>query len=148
MTSQEYIYINIDDNIEYKGYKTFYKVPIDTINKQKSTIFNDKYIYYLKTECSNSNEEEYKLLGKFERIGKVNLGCPYNDYDYDVYVFEKDKVFCTKKDFIYSVGIPDSNENMFLIEDMTYNGCPMYYNEIMVLIKDMTHNDCLMYKNE
>ena len=123
MTSQDFMYINID-NIEYKGYKTFYKLPIDTITKQKITIFNDKYIYYLKTESSN---EEYKLLGKFECISKINLGCPYNDYDYDVYVFENDKVLCTQKECIYSVGIPDSNENMFLIEDMKFNGFPIYY---------------------
>lgn len=130
--SINFIFVKID-NITHNGFEVYYKKPINT-NFHKATVFNDNYDYYYHFRSFDEDEEDYtalyRPLGKFERMSKVNLGCPYGDIDYDVYVFEKDKIFCNKKDLIYCRGIADSDENMILIEDKLYQDYPMYYKNV------------------
>jgi len=100
-------------NLTYKGKEIYYNKPTDTSFK-KATEFNENYIYYY------VSKGEKKLLGKFKGMSKINLGCPYADTDYDVFVFEEDKIFYDKKDFIYCEFIKNERENMFLVKDITY----------------------------
>lgn len=136
--SINFIFVKIE-NITHNGCEVFYKKPINT-NFHKATDFNDNYDYYYNYRSFDEDEAEredytalYRPLGKFECMSKVNLGCPYSDIDYDVYVFEKDKIFCNKKDLIYCRGIPVSDENMILIEDTLYQDYPMYYKKFTPL---------------
>jgi len=119
------------ENLKYKGFELYYKKPVD-VNLRKATIFNNDYNYYYK-----SGDEPIKLLGYFKGICKVNLGCPFSEYDYDVYNFDNDKIFYTKKEFIYCSEIPYSkhdndNNTFFIIEEMFYLELyPVYYKKIL-----------------
>jgi hypothetical protein len=119
------------ENLNYKGFELYYKKPVD-VNLRKATIFNNDYNYYY-----HCGDEPLKLLGYFKGMSKVNLGCPFTDIDYDVYEFDKDKIFCTKKEFIYCSEIPyskydiDNNNEFFIVEEMLYlNLYPIYYKKI------------------
>lgn len=129
--AEYYTFLKIE-NIKYNSFEVYYKKPVD-INLRKATVFNDNYNYYYKDKDSDKDNESIKLLGYFKGISKVNLGCPFNDYDYDVYEFDKDKIFCTKKEFIYCSEIPyskyDSND-FFMIHEMKYlEMYPVYYKK-------------------
>ena len=131
--SLNFVFVKID-NITHNNCKVYYKKPINT-NFHKATVFNDNYNYYYYYNNISLSEDEDDLdlcrpIGKFQRMSKVNLGFPNRDIDYDVYVFEKDKIISNKKNLIYCCGIPDSDENMVLIEDTFYQDYPMYYNKL------------------
>jgi hypothetical protein len=127
--SINFIFVKLD-NITHNGFEVYYKKPINT-NFHKATVFNDNYNYYYKSSEEEQDDLQlYRPLGKFDGMSKVNLGCPYSDIDYDVYGFEKDKIFCNKKDLIYCCGLPDSDENMILIEDTLYQDYPLYYKNV------------------
>ena len=133
--SDNFIFVKID-NITQNGFEVYYKKPINTYF-HKATVFNDNYKYYYNFRTFDEEDPQsedytnlYRPIGKFKGMSKVNLVCPYSDIDYDVYVFEKDKIFCNKKDLIYCCGIPDSDENMILIEDKLYQDYPMYYKNV------------------
>jgi hypothetical protein len=119
--SLNFIFVKID-NITHNDCEVYYKKPIN-INFHEATVFNDNYYYYYYLSSYEPDREDYttlyRPLGKFEQMSKVNLD--------NVYVFEKDKIFCNEKHFIYCRGIPDSPENMVLIEDKLYQDYPMYY---------------------
>jgi hypothetical protein len=106
----------------FKEKTVYYKKPIIT-NKHKATEFTDNYEYYY-TENENS-----KYLGKFIEFSKFNCGNPFDDHDYQVLVFDKDKIFDNKINNIYCKGIPDIDEKMRKIEDILYNGFPIYYKD-------------------
>ena len=110
------------DFMEHNGFEMYYKKPINK-TLHSANIFNDKYIYYLKY----ANSEEFKLLGKFIGLGKINSSSPYHAYDYDVYNFDNEQILCSKKQLIYCSGIPDSEENMVFIQNITYKGYEVYY---------------------
>jgi hypothetical protein len=111
------------NNTMYKGYELFYKTPIKN-NISTATEFNDYYYYY---KMLNDESKTMVPLGKFTGFGKRNSGSPYNDYDYEVYEFEKDFVYKNKSNIIFSVGIPQTDENMTCIEGMFYQDYPIYY---------------------
>jgi hypothetical protein len=126
--SLNFIFVKVD-NITHNNCEVYYKKPINT-NFHKATVFNDNYYYYYNYNNISLGEDDLDLcrpIGKFQCMSKVNIGCPYGDIDYDVYVFEKDKIFCDKEKLIYCRGIPDSDENMVLIKDTLYHDYPMYY---------------------
>ena len=115
-------YIKID-NIKHKGFNLYYKKEIDE-NMNKATRFNNNYKYFYKSPESNI----IKSLGLFKHIGKKSSGSRYCDIDYDIYQFEEDFVFFSKKDNIYSIEQSVCYDNMVLIEDMFYLENPVYYN--------------------
>ena len=132
--AEYYTFLKIE-NIKYNSFEVYYKKPVD-IYLRKATVFNDNYNYYYKDNDSDKDNESIKLLGYFKRLIKVNLGCPFSDCDYDVYEFDKDKIFCTKKEFIYCSEIPyskyniDYNNEFFIVEEMLYlNLYPIYYKK-------------------
>jgi hypothetical protein len=110
------------EGMKNNGNEVYYKTPIN-VNIHKSTIFNDKYIYYFETGI------EYKLLGKYLGKGKINMGNYCNDIDYEAYIFENEKILCHYDKSIHCCGVPDTDENMTLIKDITYNDCELYYKE-------------------
>lgn len=123
-----FIFIKIN-NIKYKGFDIYYKKIVenyitdinnitDMNNIEKATIFNNNYIYYYKD--NNISNVDFKKLGKFKCMNKMNSRLLYHDFDYDVYEFEEDNVFSNKIEFIYSVPISESSKDMILIEDFTF----------------------------
>lgn len=116
-----FMYINIDE-IKYNGLLIYYKKEINT-ELQKAKILNDKYLYYYKF----SNLEDMRQLGKFIGREKISTYSYSNDYDYEIYKFEKENIDCNKLDLIYCIGIPDCDENMIQIEGITYQEYPVYY---------------------
>lgn len=138
-----FIFVKID-NIKYKGFDIYYKKLVenntnnannmtDITNIEKATIFNNNYIYYYKD--TNISNTDFKKLGKFKCMNKMNSRLLYHDFDYDVYEFEEDKVFSNKVQFIYSIPILESDKNMILIndfiftEDNTLNKFQIYYKK-------------------
>jgi hypothetical protein len=119
-----YHFIKID-YMEHTGFEMYYKKPVNR-GIDKTNIFNDKYIYYLKI----ADSEEFKLIGKFIGLGKISSCSPYHDYDYDVYNFDMEQILCSKKHLIYCSGIPDSEENMVIIQNITYQGYEVYYKNL------------------
>jgi len=130
MNSDSFTFIKLV-NMTYQGYELYYKKQVD-VTLRKATIFNNDYNYYYK-----DGEEPLKLLGYFKGMGKVNLGCPFTDIDYDVYEFDNDKVFTTKKEFIYCSEIPYSkhdidNDTLFIVKDLLYLDLyPVYYKKTL-----------------
>jgi len=123
------------DNFFYKGNQLFYKKQMEMDQKEKdqkeknlykATEFNDKYIYYY----DNKEKGEMKTLGKFIKKSKQFSSSLYHDYDYDVYDFEKETVFCDKAEFIFCSVIPESDENMILIPDFLFSNYSIYYKKI------------------
>jgi len=123
MKSNTFIFLKID-NITYKGKTVYYKKPILT-DLHKATEFTENYEYYY-TENETPTIETSKYIGKFLEFSKFNNGNPFDDRDYPIFVFEKDKVFDNKTDYIYCKGIPDTDENMIKIDDISYNEFPIY----------------------
>jgi len=100
------------DNLLHHGFQTYY-LKIEEI--VKATEFNDKFLYYYKSE----QVKEGKLLGRF--LGKDN-------YD-NSYVFEYGLHF--KDDFIYFMPLPSTlpkqnGRNLLLIQNFTYLDYPVY----------------------
>jgi hypothetical protein len=116
----EIYYIKIP-NLSYKGKEIYYSEQMNTTLK-KATEFNENYIYYYVINGIS------KRIGKFKCMSKVNLGCPYSDTDYEVFVFEEDKIFYDKKDFIYCEFIKNERENMSLVKDITLEKNNLKYN--------------------
>jgi hypothetical protein len=117
------IYIKID-NFFYKEKPIFYKKQIEN-GIHKATEFNDKYNYYYDWKQNG----EMFFLGKFITKSKQFSSSIYNDYDYDVYEFEKDTIYCDKAEFIFCCAIPESNESMVLVPDLNYFDFPIYYKK-------------------
>lgn len=124
--SNTFIFLKTD-NMTYKGKTVYYKKPINTY-LHKAIDFIDNYEYYY-TENETKTIETSKYLGKFVEFSKFNCGNPFDDRDYKILVFEKDKVFDNKTEFIYCKGIPNNDENMIKIEDILYNDFPIYYKD-------------------
>jgi hypothetical protein len=105
------------DNLLHHGFQTYY-LKIEDV--EKATVFNDKFLYYYKSE----QVKEGKLLGRF--IGK-------DMYD-NSYVFEYGlhyNVF--KGDFIYCMPLPpilpkQNGRNLLLVQNFTYFDYPVYVN--------------------
>jgi hypothetical protein len=116
----EISYIKIP-NLTYKGKEIYYSEHMSTTLK-KASEFNENYIYYYVINGVD------KKLGKFKCMSKVNLGCPYADTDYDVFVFEEEKIFYDKKNFIYCELITNERKNITIIQDMVYEKNNLKYN--------------------
>ena len=122
---QQYVYYKT--KFQYKGFDVYHREIIDTI-MHEATIFNDKYIYYYKSDFT----EKPKLLGKYKGKSIRSSNMRWDDYDYNVYEFinninntnEIEDVICTAYNYIYAVGIPESAENLNLniIDEMFYEG--------------------------
>jgi hypothetical protein len=102
------------DNLLHHGFQTYYLKIEDVV---KATIFNDKFLYYYKSE----QVKEGKLLGRFIGKNKDNS-----------YIFQygiHDNVF--KDGFIYCMPLPpilpkQNGRNLLPIQDFTYLNYPLY----------------------
>lgn len=112
------------DNFFYKGNILFYKKPVDN-DLHKAKDFNDKYMYYF----DKKQNGQLKTLGKFIRKSKRLSNGFYNDYDYDVYEFEKETINCDESEYIFCCAIHESDENMILVPELSYFDYSVYYNK-------------------
>jgi hypothetical protein len=113
------------ENCKYKGFDLYIKTIIQDnlqIEFKKASIFNDLYLYFYKDKDSTI----YKPLGKFQQLGKISLGLAYQDVEYEVYEFEKDKIFTNNINNIYYQFDNNIINSMTLVPDLTYNDLPVY----------------------
>ena len=111
-------------NLKYKGYDVFYKKLLDD-KLMKAFEFNNKYNYFYIIL------ENKKNLGKFIGRSKVNLGCPYNDIDYDILQFENDFVYLDKSENIYCLLLVEEimNNMISLDNNYTFEDLPLFYKK-------------------
>ena len=120
-------YVFYKTDFTYQEFDVYYRKLIDTRMQEANNIFDDKHIYYYKSEFT----EKLKLLGKYkgQTVRSSMYWNDYNydyDYDYDVYEFINDKgeiedVICREYNYIYCVGVPESSENMYIINGLFHN---------------------------
>ena len=115
-----YVYYKTD--FKYQGFEVYYRKSIDTRMQEANNIFDDKHIYYYKSDFTGKP----KLLGKYKGQTVRSSNMRWNDYDYDVYEFVNDKgdiedVICREYNYIYCIAIPESSENMKIIDGLFYN---------------------------
>jgi len=123
-----YIYTKIP-HLKYKGFDLYYRSEIDN-KAHQATVFNDKYEYFYKSPY----KDEIKPLGKFKGLSKRSSNLRYNDYDYEVYIFEKEEVSLEDKINIFSRGIVECGENMVRLEGMVYLDMDgVYYRNVREL---------------
>lgn len=102
------------DNLLHHGFQTYYLKIEDII---KATDFNDKFIYYYKSE----QVKEGKLLGRFRGKDKNS------SYNFEF----GSPIHIDKIQFIYSMILPtilpkENGRNLLLVQNFTYLGYPVY----------------------
>ena len=121
-----YHYTKIDDLI-FNGLELYFGTPLTTAFS-RATTFSQKYLYYQLRH--NKTDITYVGLGTFVNMSRRSSGCPYDEYDYNVYEFTLKNIKCKQNgqpDNIYFIGIPDSNENMYQVDSMFYKGLPVFF---------------------
>ena len=122
-----FVYIKIPDLQNKDGKDMYYQSPIST-KIVPAEIFNDKYIYFLKTSQLDIDKDNMRSLGKYVRDGWRNSGYRADDYDYEVYEFSEDYIAKYEKNNIYCQGLPEDGSDFVLIKDIFYKGnLPVLY---------------------
>jgi len=115
-------YVYYKTAFKYKDFEVYYRKSIDTRMQEANNIFDDKHIYYYKSDFTGKP----KLLGKYKGQTVRSSNMRWNDYDYDVYEFINDKgdiedVICREYNYIYCIAVPESSENMEIVDGLFYN---------------------------